>query len=324
MAFGQLVGHNLVKDLLSRSLSRKAVHGAYLFTGPPGVGKHLAAAAFARAWLCLGLGAEPCGVCDSCRRFAGGAHQDLLEVSPDEKKKSISIDQVRDCGVWLAQSPALGRRKAAIIDPADTLRIEGANALLKTLEEPPPGRVVVLVAARAGALPPTVRSRCQQVTFGALTEDEVAEVLRHKGWPARTARQAAALAEGSPGTALQRDGRSWQETAEAVSVLFEALAAGERGAALAFAESAGEGRERTLALLQAIIGFSRRAARRRLGDQDTGVLPPWLAGLDDEQVGRLLEGALEVHRRLEGDRPPNAKLALATLLVGAGAAGARQ
>ena len=98
----------------------------------------------------------------------------------------------------------------------------------------------MLIATRPGALPPTVRSRCQQVSFGSLSDDEVAEVLRRNGWPAQSARQAAALAEGSPGAALERDGRLWQETAESVRALLDALAAGERGAALAFAEAAGD------------------------------------------------------------------------------------
>jgi DNA polymerase-3 subunit delta' len=319
MTFENLVGHQRAKALLRGALVRATVHPGYLFTGPAGVGKHCFAAAFVRAWLCLEASGEACGVCDSCTRAGGATHPDLLELGPEEKKKSISIDQVRVLGAWLAQSPALGRRKAAILDPADTLRIEGANALLKTLEEPPSGRIIVLIATHPGALPPTVRSRCQQVSFGSLSDDEVAEVLRRNRWPAQSARQAAALAEGSPGNALERDGRVWQETADAVRALLDALGDGERGAALAFAEAAGDARERALASLRAIIGFSRLAARQRLGDRgvDPGTVPPFLGRMGTEQIGRLLAGALETHRRLEGDRPPNAKLALATLLAGA-------
>jgi DNA polymerase-3 subunit delta' len=265
-------------------------------------------------------------VCDSCTRVGRAAHPDLLEVNPEERKKSISIDQVRDLGTWLAQSPALGRRKAAILDPADTLRIEGANALLKTLEEPPPGRVIILIATHPGALPPTVRSRCQQVSFGSLSDEEVAEVLRRNSWPAQTARQAAALSEGSPGNALERDGRGWQETADAVRSLFDALGGGERGSALAFAESAGEARERALMSLRAIIGCSRLAVRQRLGDRDVdpAAVPPFLGRMGTDQMARLLADALEIHRRLEGDRPPNPKLALTTLLAGASAPRLRQ
>lgn len=323
MIFGNVVGHQRGKEVLSRALAHSTLHPGYIFSGPPGVGKHLVATEFARAWLCLEASGRPCGICTSCRSLGVAPHPDFIEVACLEKKKSIGVDQVRDLGSWLAQSPALGRRKAAIVDPASTLTPEAANALLKTLEEPPPGRVIVLIATRAGGLPPTVRSRCQLVPFGALADDEVAEVLRRNGWPAQSARQAAALAEGSPGAALERDGRLWQETSEAVRLLFDALADGERGAALSFAEATGEARERALAALQAIIGTSRLAVRQRLGGSGSAAVPPSLTRMGPEQVGALLAGALEAHRRLEGDRPPNAKLALALLLAGAADAGIR-
>ncbi|MHB8834675.1 MAG: DNA polymerase III subunit [Candidatus Methylomirabilia bacterium] len=328
MIFANLVGHRRAKEALSSALARSSVHTRYLFAGPAGVGKHLAAAEFVRAWLCSETGTRnaPCGLCDSCVDLKKPTPQDLVEVTFIDNKKSIGVDQVRALESWLAASPALGRHKAAIVDPAGALTSQAANALLKTLEEPPPGRVIVLVATRPGALPPTVRSRCQLVSFGSLSDDEVVEVLRRSGWPALTSRQAAALAEGSPGAALERDGRLWRETADAVRALFDALAAGERGAALSFAEGTGDSRERALAALQSIIGFSRLAARQRLGDGGLGpeAVPPLLMRMESDQVGRLLAGALEAHRRLEGDRPPNAKLALAVLLAGASDAGVRQ
>lgn len=317
MSFVNVVGHQRAKGVLSRALAHSTLHPGYIFSGPPGIGKHLVAASFVRAWLCLERSGAACGVCESCKHFGGGTHQDFLEVTLPEKKKSIGVDQVRDLGSWLAQSPALGRHKAALVDPASALTSEAANALLKTLEEPPPGRVIVLIATRPGALPPTVRSRCQQVSFGALSDDEVADVLRRNGWPAMSARQAAALAEGSPGAALQRDGNLLQEASASVRTLFDALDAGDRGAALAFAEGAGEVRERALASLHAIIGFSRLEARRRLGGHGAGpdAVPAMLARMGSGQIAGLLADALETHRRLEGDRPPNAKLALARLLA---------
>jgi DNA polymerase-3 subunit delta' len=214
---------------------------------------------------------------------------------------------------WLYLSPVLGRRKVALIDPAGDLTENAANALLKTLEEPPPGRVVILVAPSPGSLPPTVRSRCQHVAFGALPDGEVAEVLRRAGWPAQAARQAAALAEGSPGVALARDGKAWRESADAVRAVLES---GERGAALALAEGLGESRERVQLALQALLGLLREAARRRLGPAAGAEAPLPLRRLGTAEVGRLLESALETHRRLEGDRPPNAKLALSRLLLG--------
>jgi len=326
MLFSAVVGHQRARDLLARSFTHANVHTAYLFAGPPGVGKRLVAADFVRALLCSEDDGAPCGLCDSCLLAGKLSHPDALVVAPEEKKKTISIEQVRALGAWLSQSPTYGSRKAAILDPADSLGAPAANALLKTLEEPPAGRVIILIAQRAGALPPTVRSRCQQISFGALTDDEVAEVLRRNGWPAQSSRQAAALAEGSPGAALERGGRGWQEATESVHGLLAALAAGERGSALAFAEAAGDPRERALAALRALIGFSRLAVRQRLGDRSVApdAVPALFGTMRSGQIGGLLAGALETHRRLEGDRPPNAKLALATLLAAAGDAGVRQ
>jgi DNA polymerase-3 subunit delta' len=311
--FAGVVGHAPQRELLERALARGAVHPAYLFSGPPGVGKRLVALEFARALLCQAGEGRPCGACPSCRGLGGGAHPDFRAQGLDDKKKSIGVEAVRDLADWLFLSPAWGRGKVAIVDPAGDLTENAANALLKTLEEPPRGRVVVLVAPSPGSLPATVRSRCQQVAFGALADGEVAEVLRRAGWPSQAARQAAALAEGSPGAALARDGKAWRESADALRAVLER---GERGAALAFAEGLGESRERVLLALQALLGMLREAARRRLGAATAVEEPPPLHRLGAAEVGRLLEGALETHRRLEGDRPPNAKLALSLLLLG--------
>jgi DNA polymerase-3 subunit delta' len=325
--FPPVVGHAHAQELLARSLASGAVHTCYLFWGPPGVGKRLLADAFLRAALCAAGGAAPCGHCRSCTLYGGGAHPDLLVVTPVEDKKSISVDQARDLGEWLSRTPALGTRKAVIVDPADALTDHAANALLKTLEEPPKGSLIVLVAARAGALPPTILSRTQQIALGALSDDEVARVLGRNGWPGQAARQAAALAEGSPGVALARDGRAWQESADAVRAVLERLEAGDRGAALEFAERVGEGREKAVAALQAVIATARAAARDRLGaaEGSPAAGPAPLSGLDTAGVCDLLEGALRTHRRLDdADRPPNVKLALATLLARAVPAGAAQ
>jgi DNA polymerase-3 subunit delta' len=321
--FADVVGHARAKEILARTLAGASVPSCLLFSGPGGVGKRRLADEFVRAFLCLEGGPAPCGRCESCRLHGSEAHPDRLAVAPEEKKKHISIDQARDLGTWIARSPALGRRKAAIVDPADALGTEAANALLKTLEEPPRGSLIVLVASRPGALPATVRSRCQQISFGALSDEEVAEVLRRNRWPAQAARQAAASAEGSPGAALGRSGKLWQESSDAVRALLESLEGGDRGAVLAFAESFGEGKERALVALQALIGFARAAARSRLGDAAIGeaLVPGVLRSLGTNEICRLLGLALETHRRLEGDRPPNVKLAFALLLSEADAGG---
>jgi DNA polymerase-3 subunit delta' len=317
--FENVVGHQRIRELLGRALERGVLHTGYLLAGPEGVGKQLVAREFARAYLCLEEGAEPCGRCVSCRHGSAASHPDLLLLEPEEKKKSISIDQVRALGEFVGLSPSHGKRKLAIISPADAMTPPAANALLKTLEEPPPGRVIVLVTARPGSLPVTVLSRCQQLAFGALEDDDVAAVLRRQGWPERTARQAAALAEGSPGVALARDGKVWQEAADGVRRLLEALAGGDRCAGLAFAEGVRDGREGAQLSLQVLLGHIRRAARHRLGvgSGDAADLPPGVLGAGDEELVRTLERVLETYRLIEGNANP--RLALASLFAGWGA-----
>lgn len=203
MIFANLVGHQRPKAQLSRALARSTVHTGYLFSGPPGVGKHLAAAEFVRAWLCSETGKEPCGHCPSCRLAGGSAHPDRFVVTPEDKKKSIGVDQVREFGAWIAQSPALGRHKAAIIDPAGSLTMPAANALLKTLEEPPPGTCLILCAEDEDALAPTVRSRCARLRIGRVRDADIEAVLEERGLAdAGRAAAIARIAGGRPGRAI--------------------------------------------------------------------------------------------------------------------------
>ena len=318
-ALSPVVGHERAREILRRALAARTVGAGYLFSGPAGVGKRLVAEEFVRAFLCREEGPEPCGVCPSCTRGANAPHPDALTLGPAEKRKSIVVEQVRELTAALALSPAWGHRRAAIIDPADAMNANAANALLKTLEEPPAGRTIVLVASRPGSLPATVLSRCRRVPFGVLTEEEVATVLmRAARWPEQTARQAAALAEGSPGAALARDGKAWQEAALTARSLLGALVAGDRGAQLALAESAREGREGTSLALQVLLGWLRQAARGGLG-LAAGAVPEELRGRGTGAVSPWIEGVLEALRRLEANANP--KLVLATLGPGGGETG---
>lgn len=145
---------------------------------------------------------DACGQCPSCQRIARGVHPDVLLIEPQDSGV-IKVDQVRDAVDRAAYRPFEGRRRVVIVDDADALMPQAQNALLKTLEEPPSASVFLLVSARPDALLPTVRSRCPQLRFRALSIEEVAGALRDRGATEAEARAVAANAEGSIGRALQ-------------------------------------------------------------------------------------------------------------------------
>src|SRR5437868_4054634 len=163
--FRDIVGHRPVVTLLARSVSRESLPPSLVFAGPGGVGKRLVATATAQALNCTARDKPPldaCGVCHTCRRIARGVHPDVLLVEPGDSG-SIKIDRVREIVESAGYRPFEGRRRVVIIDEADALVAGAQNALLKTLEEPPPSSVFILVTSRPDALLPTVRSRCHRL-----------------------------------------------------------------------------------------------------------------------------------------------------------------
>jgi DNA polymerase-3 subunit delta' len=148
---------------------------------------------------------DACGRCRACDRIARGVHVDVIALEPDDKA-SIKIDVVRDVLAQAGYRPFEGRRRVVLIREAETLEPQAQNALLKSLEEPPPGTVFILTSALPGALLPTVRSRCMQLPFGRLTPQEVAEgLVRDHGYEPAEAEALAALSNGSLGQALTLD-----------------------------------------------------------------------------------------------------------------------
>lgn len=146
--------------------SGRLAHGL-LLSGVPGLGKRELATAFAQRLLCQQAKAMElaCGQCKSCQLNLAGHHPDLAWVMPEEGKKQISVNQVRELRERLAQTAQQGRFRVAVVTPADAMNVNAANALLKTLEEPGSDTVILLVTARPQAVPITVRSRCQQLVL---------------------------------------------------------------------------------------------------------------------------------------------------------------
>lgn len=140
---------------------------AFLLVGIPGAGKTAFAAKMTAALLCQSVSneGEACGHCHDCRLLAGEVHPNVMQVVPEKAGQAIKVDQVREANDFVAQSSLKGKMRVVIFNPADQLNTNAANALLKTLEEPASDAILILVCHQAGALPATVRSRCQRILF---------------------------------------------------------------------------------------------------------------------------------------------------------------
>src|SRR5262245_17848586 len=171
MPFRDIVGHRRLIDLLARSIRRDGLPPSLLFAGPEGGAARETAIAVAQALNCTqpttdeaGSAVDSCGRCSSCTRIARGIHPDVLFVEPGDTG-SIKIEQVRDVIDRSSYRPFEGRRRVVIIDDASALLPAAQNALLKTLEEPLPSSVFILVTSHPDVLLPTVRSRLIRLTF---------------------------------------------------------------------------------------------------------------------------------------------------------------
>ncbi len=173
---------------------------ALLLGGPAGVGKGRFARALAHALLCDAPDAEghACGTCRSCRLLASGAHPDLLTVAPEEKKRAITVDQIRAVGHYFSLTSQYGGHKIVIIEPAEAMNVNAANSLLKTLEEPTPGSLLLLVSHRPAQLPATVRSRCQSFRFGRVEAEAALPWLKERLGAEQDPALLLALADGAP------------------------------------------------------------------------------------------------------------------------------
>lgn len=196
-------------------------HSLLLF-GPKGVGKALAARTVAEALLCESR--SGCGACRSCRKVGRETHPDFLRLHPEEGKRWITVGQVREANGWLHCRPLEGDHRVLLVDPADSLRTEAANALLKTLEEPPPYGLLILLSEGPGSLPETVVSRCRPVRFRPVDDEPLREILRRKGVEPDRIDAAVRLSQGSPGRAMEFAGQGGEEVYRFLEDLLDELA----------------------------------------------------------------------------------------------------
>jgi DNA polymerase-3 subunit delta' len=285
-----ILGHGEVVEQFRRAVTRGRLASSFLFAGLPGVGKRTFALKLAQTLLCQTNPEtvfEPCGRCPSCVQVDAGTHPDLDYVAKPGDKSFLPLELLvgdkehrRQEGLLhqIGLKPFMGGRKIAVIDDADYLNAEGANALLKTLEEPPPQSVLILIGTSPAKQLPTIRSRCQLIRFQPLDESIVAELLLSKelAEDATAARRLAHYSGGSLERAVQlSDADLWTFR----GTLYQRLAEGAfDNVAFApslaqFIEAAGKEapprRQRFHLVVQFAADFYRSLLRMQTGAADT-------------------------------------------------------
>src|SRR3954468_828653 len=290
MPWDEISGQEGSVSFLRAALARGRAHHAYLFAGPKGVGKELLARLFAQAAHCeepVGDG-RPCGRCAACAAIRRGSHPDVTWVLPQPEavargliskadldgapSREIRVDEVRALSRRLAVAPAGGRRKVAIVTPAEALNERAQNTLLKTLEEPASATTFVLVSSEPDSLLATVRSRCLRVQLTPLPISTIEARLVERGVPSEEAKKRAARSGGSLGRALELEGAELERREKLVRALEGAASAPDERPALDLAEAHAE----------------REAAREM-----AGIAQEWTRDLLVLQAGGTIE-ALEL------------------------------
>ena len=261
----QLAGQEAVVGQLQAAVAGGMTH-AWLFTGPPGSGRSVAARAFAAALLCENGG---CGVCPSCRQVRAGTHADLLLVRPEGL--SYGVKQTRDLVLRAAGALAGGRWLVVLFEDADRCTEQAANALLKAIEEPAPRTVWLLCAPSAEDLVTTIRSRCRVVTLRVPPSEAVARVLVERdGIDHDRALAAARAAQGHVGRA-RRLVTDPSAAARRAAVLQVPVQATSLGPALAVAASLVKSAEdEAKSVTEQLDEPEREALRQAFGEGSTG------------------------------------------------------
>ncbi|MGB7904859.1 MAG: DNA polymerase III subunit delta' [Steroidobacteraceae bacterium] len=310
--------HESACDKLTAAVASQRLSHGLLLQGPAGVGKERFASALAAALFCTARSErlEACGECAECHLSRAGTHPDLHWLRIPEDKKSIGVDQVRDVCEQLSMTSMRRGYRVAVIAPAEKMTPSAQNALLKTLEEPAPRTVLVLVTARPSALLPTLRSRCQRIE---VARPETASALR---WLAAALGSAPpprllAVAGGSPLKALAL-APNFAALEEQMAGLLEALLDGRIEVTRAAADMQGAGLPTRLDWLEAWLVAAVQAAtgvanETPLTFRTGSLLQRAAAELNITKAFEVLDRLREARRLLEG--PVSAPLVVETLLL---------
>jgi DNA polymerase-3 subunit delta' len=320
--FGEFVGNRAAVTFLRASLAAHRIAHAYLLSGPAQVGKRTLARLLAAGVVCPAVTAHsgPCGKCRTCRLVFKDSHPDVRTVSPEAGKRGVSIEQVRLVEHDAELRPYQGERKVFILRAADTMPEPAANALLKTLEEPPDDTVLVLTATDVSQVLATIASRCREVALRPVPAEEIAAALLARGAEPDQARLLSSLAGGRPGWAFDAlaDPSRLETRGRQVEQLEGLLAQpriGRLPAASAFGDAAG-----AKAALDVWLGWWRDALLVQQGCADlvsnVDRLEPLRrlgAAQPAERVWRAMARVQETRQHLDANA--NVRLAMEALLL---------
>ena len=257
MELESIIGQERPIRFLTQMLRERSIPHAFLFTGIDGIGKQKTATALGMALNCLSpVGVWACGECASCQKVISGSHPDMIGVKPDGA--FVKIDQVRAVSRQLRLAPLEGNWRIVIINDAQAMNLEASNAILKILEEPPKGTVIILTASQTMDLLPTIVSRCRQIAFRPIPYEKVAEVLVDlRGLDRQMATTLAVSTRGSLGKALSVDGEKWTTWRMRVLEQIAALSIKSIQPIFSFADALARDKERLADALDMIMSWFR-------------------------------------------------------------------
>jgi DNA polymerase-3 subunit delta' len=315
MTWGRVRGHDTVLAGFRRVAQRGRLAHAYLFVGPEGVGKKCFAIELARALLCDRPTGPltACGTCASCALVDADTHPDLTLARRPEEKHEFPVEQMRALLANFALKPARSRGRIVIVDEADDFNEESSNAFLKTLEEPPPGSLLILVGFSPERQLPTIVSRCQVVRFAPLPDPLVREILQKAEVEEELLDRLVRLAGGSPGRALAlSDPALWTFRREFLAgLLAKPIDTPDLSKQwTAFVELAGKEsaaqRQRAKAVVGLLVDVLADALRLqqgapaiRTGPEEAGHQAALAGRLDSEGLMTLIERAMETEDHLD-------------------------
>jgi DNA polymerase-3 subunit delta' len=338
--FSAIEGQRQAKTILSAAVASGRLAHAYIFAGPDGSGRLTAALDLAKVQMCSESENGFCGKCRHCSQIDSFIHPDVRLTVPSLKSHGpedlaallhsraldpatpvrfsgntyVSIEQIRELEGRLSKKSFEGRGYVEIVTDAHLMRREAANAMLKTLEEPPDGTLIILTTSSLSGLLPTVRSRAHTVRFGRLTGKTVEKILVERGINPEKAARLAHCSDGSPGKALELSRTDFESNPLAPEI-FTAVTSGlspMETASLA-GETAGElGREGTLNLCGELLSLAHDVRRKVSGAEPLGrEFLPDISGLDDSMLETLVNSMRLCSCRIKSNVSPAMALAAA-------------